>query len=106
MTPQARRLPVLQAAGQGFQARITAWRNQPQPGPMWENSMVDDKPQVTDLYALELDENLFAEVTGTTLAYAPINDHEDTYAVRDMSNLDAGTLRVPGTALRKLGVIL
>lgn len=60
----------------------------------------NDKPQVIDLYALDLDENLFAEVDGTTLAYAPINDHKDTFALRDMSNLDAGT------ALRKLGVTI
>lgn len=66
--------------------------------------MVDDRPQADDLYAHDLDESLFAEVPGTTLAFAPINDHKDAFAVRDMSNVDAGTLRVPGTALRKLGI--
>ncbi|WP_327586800.1 hypothetical protein OHA25_07170 [Nonomuraea sp. NBC_00507] len=36
----------------------------------------------------------------------PIDDAEDAFAVRDRSNLDAGTLRLPGTALRKRGVAL
>ncbi|MFI7701707.1 hypothetical protein [Nonomuraea sp. NPDC049480] len=68
--------------------------------------MVNDRHKINDLYAHDLDEDLFAEVDGTTLAYAPIPDVEDAYAVRDMSNIDAGTIRQPGTALRKLGVVL
>ncbi|MFI6500526.1 hypothetical protein [Nonomuraea typhae] len=54
----------------------------------------------TDLYALRLDESLFTDVEGTTLAFAPIDDAEDAFAVRDVSNLDVGTLRMPGNALR------
>ncbi|NRQ39809.1 hypothetical protein HII36_49475 [Nonomuraea sp. NN258] len=65
-----------------------------------------DRTQVDDLYAYDLDESLFGEVDGTTLAYAPINDHEDTFAVCDMSNPDAGTIRLPGAAWRKLGLAI
>ncbi len=68
--------------------------------------MANDRHKVNDLYAHDLDEDLFAEVDGTTLAYAPIPDVEDAFAVRDMSNIDAGTLCMPGAALRKLGVAI
>ncbi|MFG6196887.1 hypothetical protein [Nonomuraea sp. JJY05] len=53
-----------------------------------------------------LAEPLFAEVEGTTVAYAPTDGAEDALAVRDLSNLDAGTLRLPGAVLRELGVAI
>ncbi|MEU6784641.1 hypothetical protein ABZ912_36055 [Nonomuraea angiospora] len=69
--------------------------------------MANDHPKVEiDLYAHRLDESLFTEVAGTTVAYAPIDDADDAFAVRDLSNVDAGTLRLPGAALRKLGVAI
>ncbi|MBE1584367.1 hypothetical protein ACFPOI_30305 [Nonomuraea angiospora] len=59
-----------------------------------------------DLCALHVDESLFADVDGTTVACALIADAEDAFAARDMSNFGAGTLRLPGAALRKLGVAI
>ncbi|MEV4117193.1 hypothetical protein, partial [Nonomuraea sp. NPDC049695] len=49
-----------------------------------------DKKIVIDLYTHRLDEQSFTEIEGTTVAYAPIDDAEDAFAVRDLSNLDAG----------------
>jgi hypothetical protein len=67
----------------------------------------NDQPQaLDDLYALELDEALFAEIPGTTLAWAPVNDHTDAFAVRDVSNVDAGTLRLPAAAIHKLSLAI
>ncbi|MGP3920479.1 ATP-binding protein [Nonomuraea sp. 10N515B] len=71
-----------------------------------DKGKVNDHERINDLYEFELDESLFAEVDGTTVAYARIAEIEDAFAVRDMSNLDAGTLRLPGAALRKLGVAI
>lgn len=66
-----------------------------------------DQPQaLDDLYALKLDETLFVEIPRTTLAYAPINDHDDVFAVRDMSNLDAGTLRLNAAAIHELSLAI
>lgn len=66
-----------------------------------------DQPQaLDDLYALKLDESLFTEIPGTTLAFAPINDHDDAYAVRDVSNVDAGTLRLSTAAIHKLSLAI
>lgn len=68
--------------------------------------MVNDQEKPVDLYALKLDVTQFREVNGTTLAFAPLEGAEDAFAVRDLSNVDAGTIRVPGSALRKLGIAL
>lgn len=63
----------------------------------------NDRDTPLDLYALPLSEEAFVELKNTGLAYAEIPDAVDTFAIRDLSNLEAGTLRLPGEVLRLLG---
>ncbi|MGW0806862.1 hypothetical protein [Nonomuraea sp. NPDC002799] len=65
----------------------------------------DNKTDVPELYLADVDEDTFAQLEGTTISYAPI-EAGDAYALRDAANPDAGELRLPGDALRKLSRIV
>lgn len=70
-----------------------------------ERSGAANLPHEPDLYLIDVPEDRFVLLEGTTLSYAPIDDL-DAYALRDARNKSAGEIRLPATTLRKLAALI